>query len=73
MRRLRITAQVVTTLHVEFGQEARERRARVEKRVAAGRLAPLPASLIGPERLPAEAFLRGDDREIAGVLTPPMF
>jgi hypothetical protein len=56
MRRLRITAQVVTTLRVEFGQEARERRARVGKRVAAGQLAPLPASLIGPERLPAEAF-----------------
>jgi len=57
MRRLRITAQVVTTLRVEFGPEARERRARVGKRVAAGQLAPLPASLIGPERLPAEAFL----------------
>jgi hypothetical protein len=57
MRRLRITAQVATTVRVEFGQEARERRARVGKRVAAGQLAPLPASLIGPERLPAEAFL----------------
>jgi 2-polyprenyl-6-methoxyphenol hydroxylase-like FAD-dependent oxidoreductase len=57
MRRLRITAQVATTLRVEFGQEARERRARVGKRVVAGQLGPLPASLIGPERLPAEAFL----------------
>jgi 2-polyprenyl-6-methoxyphenol hydroxylase-like FAD-dependent oxidoreductase len=57
MRRLRITAQVATTLRVEFGSEARERRARVGKRMAAGQLAPLPASLIGPERLPAEAFL----------------
>jgi 2-polyprenyl-6-methoxyphenol hydroxylase-like FAD-dependent oxidoreductase len=57
MRRLRITAQVVTTLRVEFGSEARERRARVGKRTAAGQLAPMPASLIGPERLPAEAFL----------------
>jgi 2-polyprenyl-6-methoxyphenol hydroxylase-like FAD-dependent oxidoreductase len=57
MRRLRITAQVATTLRVEFGSEARERRARAGKRVAAGQLAPLPASLIGPERLPAEAFL----------------
>ena len=27
------------------------------KRLAAGQLAPLLASLIGPERLPAEAFL----------------
>jgi 2-polyprenyl-6-methoxyphenol hydroxylase-like FAD-dependent oxidoreductase len=57
MRRLRITARVATTLRVEFGQEARERRARVGKRVAAGQLGPQPASLIGPERLPAEAFL----------------
>jgi len=57
MRRLRITARVVTTLRVEFGQEARERRARVGNRVAAGQLAPMRASLIGPERLPAEAFL----------------
>jgi len=57
MRRLRITARVATTLRVEFGQEARERRARVGKRVAAGQLGPLLASLIGPERLPAEAFL----------------
>ena len=57
MRRLRITARVATTLRVEFSQEARERRARVGKRVAAGQLGPLPASLIGPERLPAEAFL----------------
>jgi 2-polyprenyl-6-methoxyphenol hydroxylase-like FAD-dependent oxidoreductase len=57
MRRLRITAQVVTTLRVEFGQEARERRARVGKRVAAGQLAPLRASMVGPDRLPAEAFL----------------
>jgi 2-polyprenyl-6-methoxyphenol hydroxylase-like FAD-dependent oxidoreductase len=57
MRRLRILAQVVTTLRVEFGSEARERRARVGKRMAAGQLGPLPASLIGPERLPAEAFL----------------
>ena len=57
MRRLRITAQVVTTLRVEFGREARERRVRVGKRVAAGQLAPLRASMMGPERLPAEAFL----------------
>ena len=57
MRRLRITAQVVTTLRVEFGQEARERRVRAGKRVAAGQLAPMRASMIGPERLPAEAFL----------------
>jgi 2-polyprenyl-6-methoxyphenol hydroxylase-like FAD-dependent oxidoreductase len=57
MRRLRITARLATTLRVEFGQDARERRARAGKRLAAGALSPLPASLIGPERLPAEAFL----------------
>ena len=56
MRRLRITAQVATTLRVEFGSEARERRARAGKRVAAGQLGPMLASLVGPERLPAEAF-----------------
>jgi hypothetical protein len=38
MRRLRITAQVVITLRVEFGSEARERCARVGKRMAAGQL-----------------------------------
>jgi len=57
LRRLRITAQVATTLRVEFGAEARERRRRAGRRMAAGQLTPLPASLIGPERLPPEAFL----------------
>jgi len=52
LRRLRITAQVATTLRVEFGAEARERRRRAGRRMAAGQLTPLPASLIGPERLP---------------------
>jgi 2-polyprenyl-6-methoxyphenol hydroxylase-like FAD-dependent oxidoreductase len=57
LRRLRITAQVATTLRVEFGAEARERRRLAGRRMAAGQLTPLPASLIGPERLPPEAFL----------------
>jgi 2-polyprenyl-6-methoxyphenol hydroxylase-like FAD-dependent oxidoreductase len=57
MRRLRITARLASMLRVEFGPEQRKRRARVGKRVAEGQLAPVPASLIGPERLPAEAFL----------------
>jgi 2-polyprenyl-6-methoxyphenol hydroxylase-like FAD-dependent oxidoreductase len=57
MRRLRITAQAVTRLRVEFGPEARERRRRVGRRLASGQLAPMPASLIGPEQLPPEAFL----------------
>jgi hypothetical protein len=30
---------------------------RVAQRFAAGQLSPLPATLIGPERLPAEAYL----------------
>ena len=57
MRRLRVTAQVATRLRVEFGADARERRRRVGRRMTAGQLTPLPASLIGPERLPPEAFL----------------
>jgi len=57
LRSMRLRQVAAALRPVEFGQEARERRARVGKRVAAGQLAPLPASLIGPERLPAEAFL----------------
>jgi len=57
MRRLRITAEFVAKLRVEFGPGTRERRARVGKRMAAGQVSPGPAALLGPERLPPEAFL----------------
>ncbi|HKO70126.1 MAG TPA: FAD-dependent monooxygenase [Bradyrhizobium sp.] len=57
MRRLRITGRLATKLRVEFGDEARHRRARVSQRSMQRQLSPLPATLIGPERLPAEAYL----------------
>jgi 2-polyprenyl-6-methoxyphenol hydroxylase-like FAD-dependent oxidoreductase len=57
MRRLRITARLAAKIRVEFGDDARALRARVARRVAERQLSPLPASLIGPERLPADAYL----------------
>jgi len=57
MRRLRIAGRFATQVRAEFGPEARKRRARVGQRFAEGYLSPLPACLLGPERLPVEAFL----------------
>jgi 2-polyprenyl-6-methoxyphenol hydroxylase-like FAD-dependent oxidoreductase len=57
MRRLRIAARLATRLRVEFGEEAKTRRARVAQRMRDRQLSPLPASMIGPERLRDEAFL----------------
>jgi hypothetical protein len=57
MRRLRIAARFARQLRVEFGPDAKARRARVTMRAAERRLSPYPAVLIGPERLPPEAFL----------------
>jgi 2-polyprenyl-6-methoxyphenol hydroxylase-like FAD-dependent oxidoreductase len=57
MRRLRIAARLARQLRVEFGPDAKARRARVTMRAAEGHLSPYPAVLIGPERLPPEAFL----------------
>ncbi len=57
MRRLRIVGRLAAKVRVEFGPEARERRTRVARRSAERQLSPVPASLIGPERLPPEAFL----------------
>lgn len=57
MRRLRIVGRLAAKVRVEFGPEARARRARVAQRAAERQLSPVPASLIGPERLPAEAYL----------------
>ena len=57
MRRLRIVARLATTLRAEFGEEARLRRQRVGQRMRVDKmLSPLPATLVGPERLPAAAF-----------------
>jgi 2-polyprenyl-6-methoxyphenol hydroxylase-like FAD-dependent oxidoreductase len=57
MRRLRIAGRLAAKVRVEFGTDARTRRMRVAQRFAAGQLSPLPATLIEPERLPAEAYL----------------
>jgi hypothetical protein len=57
MRRLRIAGRLATKLRVEFGDEAKHRRASVSQRSIERQLSPLPAALIGPERLPAEAYL----------------
>ncbi|MCG2632451.1 FAD-dependent monooxygenase [Bradyrhizobium sp. WYCCWR 13023] len=56
MRRLRITAGLATKIRVEFGEEARLRRARVGDRMLERQLSPLPAAVIGPERLSTEAY-----------------
>ena len=57
MRRLRIVGRLASQVRVEFGPEARKRRARVAQHFAEGYLSPLPATLVGPERLPPEAYL----------------
>jgi 2-polyprenyl-6-methoxyphenol hydroxylase-like FAD-dependent oxidoreductase len=58
MRRLRIAARLARRVRSEFGPEARDRRARFFKRTAEGQLSPYGAVLVGPERLPADAFLQ---------------
>jgi 2-polyprenyl-6-methoxyphenol hydroxylase-like FAD-dependent oxidoreductase len=57
MRRLRIVGRLASQVRVEFGPDARKRRARVAQRFAEGYVSPLPAALVGPERLPPEAYL----------------
>jgi hypothetical protein len=56
LRRLRITAGLATKIRVEFGEDAKQRRARVSNRMLERQLSPLPAAVIGPERLPVEAY-----------------
>jgi len=56
MRRLRIAGRLAAKIRAEFGEEARARRVRVARRMAERQLSPVLASLIGPERLPAEAY-----------------
>jgi len=56
------------TLRAEFGKAARERRVRVLRRATIEKhLSPGPAALIGPEKLPAEAF---ESRTIESLLAP---
>ncbi len=68
MRRLRITARLAVTLRSEFGEAARLRRRRAGKRMRIDKmLTPMPASIVGPERLPAAAF---DQATIDALLAP---
>ena len=56
--RLRHSAQVLSIIEVEFGPEARARRARARDRMAAdlSMLGPKLAAFIGPENVPGEVF-----------------
>jgi 2-polyprenyl-6-methoxyphenol hydroxylase-like FAD-dependent oxidoreductase len=58
MRRLRITAELMTRLRCTFTPEGRERRRRVYERFAAdpAERRPLAASLVGPDAPAAEVF-----------------
>ena len=68
MRRLRITASLTATLRAEYGEEARRRRQRVGRRMRVDNmLAPFPAALVGPEKLPAAAF---EQATIDALLAP---
>ena len=55
MRRL-IAARLATKLRVEFGEEARLRRARVALRMREKMPSPAGATLMGPEKIPAVNF-----------------
>lgn len=61
MRRLRISAQVQSVIENEFGEEARARRRRVHERQAQNPMLRMPqlATIIGPEKVPAEVFEDG--------------
>jgi hypothetical protein len=68
MRRLRITARLAATLRAEYGEEARLRRQRAGRRARIDKmLTPTPASIIGPEMLPAAAF---EQSTIDALLAP---
>jgi len=57
MRRLRMTASTFSILSVEFGDHARERRARVREERMRGIFPDHnPTAFVGPEVMPAEIF-----------------
>ncbi|WP_207540918.1 NAD(P)/FAD-dependent oxidoreductase [Sabulicella rubraurantiaca] len=58
MRRLRFIGRLVSTLHAEFSEEARQRRSRAWDRTGADPATGLPlmSMLKGPDALPAHAF-----------------
>jgi hypothetical protein len=56
------------TLRAEYGEDARQRRQRVGRRVRVDKmLSPTPASIVGPEKLPAAAF---EQSTIDALLAP---
>jgi 2-polyprenyl-6-methoxyphenol hydroxylase-like FAD-dependent oxidoreductase len=68
MRRLRFAGQFVTKLRAEFGEDARQRRARASRRTnVEGYPSPNPSALIGPEVLPAEFF---EQKTIDALMAP---
>lgn len=68
MRRLRIAARYVATLRAEFGEEARQRRARAMRRAFVDKMpSPAPAVLVGPDKLPASCF---EPATIEALLAP---
>jgi 2-polyprenyl-6-methoxyphenol hydroxylase-like FAD-dependent oxidoreductase len=57
MRRLRVTGRLLATLRAEFGEGAAGRRARAFQRsFRDGWSSPLLSSIVGPDKLPPEAF-----------------
>ena len=57
MRRLRIAARLVAKLRVEFGEEARLRRQRVNHRIRVEKMPPpVGAAQLGPDKIPAINF-----------------
>jgi 2-polyprenyl-6-methoxyphenol hydroxylase-like FAD-dependent oxidoreductase len=65
MRRLRVAAHLIATLRVEFGEEPRQRRALALRRAfGEGWPSPLPAALIGPEKLPPGSFEQATIRRL---------
>jgi len=68
MRRLRVTARLAVTLRSQFGEAARLRRQRAGIRMRVEKmLTPVPASIVGPEKLPATAF---EQATIDALLAP---
>jgi hypothetical protein len=52
MRRLRIAARLRAKLNAEFGEEARQRRLRAERRIRLDKApSPLGAIVLGPEKV----------------------
>src|SRR5436189_279614 len=57
LRRLRITARLRAKLYAEFGEEARQRRQRAERRMRVDKApSPFGAIVHGPDKLPATTF-----------------